>query len=183
MMTLTRARITALVPAIVVLSLASPARPHAQDGALEPIHYTFRVIDPDKHLAGVEARVPTGGRPTIELMMPTWTPGYYVVEDYAGRVHDLTARSPDGAVLNVSKPTGNHWVVETKGTPFISVAYTLTGEGGREWVKRGAAFITLAERARRPRRLHRDAADLEAIGVGARARAGRTAESLSRARL
>ena len=159
-MTLTPARLTALVTAIVVMSLASPARPHAQDGALEPIHYTFRVIDPDKHLAGVEARVPTGGRPIIELMMPIWTPGYYVVEDYAGRVHDLTARSPDGAVLNVSKPKGNRWVVETKGTPLVSVSYTLTAQGRSvtsNWVDAelgvingGAAFITLAERARRP---------------------------------
>ena len=47
-------------------------------------------------------------------MMPIWTPGYYVVEDYAGRVRDLTVKAADGAVLSVSKPTGNRWTVETR---------------------------------------------------------------------
>ena len=159
-MTCDRARLTILIPALVLLALGSPARPQAQAAALEPIQYTFRVIEPEKHLAGVDARVPTGGRPTIELMMPVWTPGYYVIEDYAGRIRDLKAQSPDGAALSVSKPKGNRWTIETNGAPFINVSYTLMAQGRSvtsNWVDAelgvingAAAFITLAEQARRP---------------------------------
>jgi predicted metalloprotease with PDZ domain len=158
--TAARARLTALLSTLVLLAAVPPARPHTQAAALEPIQYTFRVIDPDKHVAGIDARVPTGGRATIELMMPIWTPGYYVVEDYAGRVLDLTARSPDGTAVTVSKPTANRWVVETNGAPFVNLSYALMAQGRSvtsNWVDAelgvingGAAFITLAERARRP---------------------------------
>ena len=150
----------ALWLALAFLAAVSPARAQAQPATLEPIQYTFRVLDPEKHLAGVEARVPTGGRPTIELMMPVWTPGYYVLEDYAGRVRDLTVKAADGTALAVSKPRPNRWSVETKGAPYVTLSYGLLAQGRSvtsNWVDAdlgvingGAAFITLAEQARRP---------------------------------
>ena len=160
MMTILRPNTARALLALVLLFTAAPERAQARPGALEPIQYTFRVIDAGLHLAGVEARVPTGGRPTIELMMPVWTPGYYVVEDYAGRVRDLTVKAPDGSVLNVAKPKGNRWSVETKGAPYVSLSYALVAQGRSvtsNWVDAelgvingGAAFITTAEQARRP---------------------------------
>ena len=91
----------ALWLALAVLAAASPARAQGQPETLEPIQYTLRVIDAAQHVAGIEARVPTGGRPSIELMMPVWTPGYYVLEDYAARVRDLAVKAPDGSSLAV----------------------------------------------------------------------------------
>jgi predicted metalloprotease with PDZ domain len=127
---------------------------------LDPIQYTFRVVDAAKHIAEVEARIPTAGQAAIELMMPVWTPGYYVVEDYAGRVQDLTARSADGSPLDATKPKANRWRIQTNGTPTVILTYKLLCQGRSvtsNWVDAnlgvingGAAFITIAERARRP---------------------------------
>ena len=164
--TAARTRFRALLSSIVLVASLSPARTQAQaartdaPAGLEPIQYTLRVVDADKHIAGIEARVPTGGRATIELMMPVWTPGYYVIEDYAGRVRDLTATGPNGTALGVSKPAANRWTVETNGAPTVTLTYGLTAQGRSvtsNWVDAdlgvingGAAFITLAERERRP---------------------------------
>jgi predicted metalloprotease with PDZ domain len=152
-----------LIVCFVVASVAlvaAPARLLAQTAALEPIEYTLRVVDAEKHLAGIDARVPTGGRASIDLMMPVWTPGYYVIEDYASRVRDLVAKAPDGSTLTVSKPKGNRWTVETKGAPEVTLSYTLVAQGRSvtsNWVDAelgvingGAAFITLVEQDRRP---------------------------------
>lgn len=157
---MTFTRRSALFLVVFLLFVAAPARLRAQQATLDPIEYTLRVIDAEKHLAGVEARVPTGGRSSIDLMMPIWTPGYYVVEDYAGRVRDLAVKAPDGSVLSVSKPTGNRWTVETRGAPQVILSYTLVAQGRSvtsNWVDAelgvingGAAFITLVEQARRP---------------------------------
>jgi predicted metalloprotease with PDZ domain len=127
---------------------------------LEPIQYRFRVVDPAKHIAEVEARIPTAGQPVIDLMMPIWTPGYYVVEDYAGRVQDLAAKSADGVALDIAKPQPNRWQIQTKGSPAVALSYRLLCQGRSvtsNWVDAdlgvingGAAFITLAERAKRP---------------------------------
>ena len=39
----------------------------------------------------VEARVPAAGRATIEMMLPVWTPGSYLVREYARNVEGVTA--------------------------------------------------------------------------------------------
>src|ERR1700722_8089975 len=91
--------------AVLVLAwLARPAAPTATAQALEPIAYTVRFPAPDKHVADVEATIPTSGRDAIELMMPVWTPGFYRIENYAAKVEDLSARTPAGKALKVEQP-------------------------------------------------------------------------------
>jgi hypothetical protein len=75
--TLTIAYIVGAGFASVIAGVAVARAQSSVGVTLEPIQYTFRVVDPEKHVAGVEARVPTGGRATIDLMMAVWTPGYY----------------------------------------------------------------------------------------------------------
>lgn len=72
------------------------------------------------HLVAVEATLPTDGRPELELMMASWTPGSYLVRDYARNVQSLT--SPTGEVRKVGK---NRWVVATQGADAVVVAYEL----------------------------------------------------------
>src|SRR5262249_13820983 len=93
-----------LVAVLVLVGLVGAA-PHARaDPEVEPITYTVRFPAPDRHLAEVEASYPTDGRASLELMMPTWTPGFYRVENYAGQVRDLAARTPDRQALAVAQP-------------------------------------------------------------------------------
>jgi hypothetical protein len=96
-----------VVLAVVLVALvgATPSARAAQ--AVEPINYTVRFPAPDKHIAEVEAIYPTEGRAAIELMMPVWTPGFYRVENYAGQVRNLSARTPDGQALHVEQPRKN----------------------------------------------------------------------------
>jgi predicted metalloprotease with PDZ domain len=167
-MTRLRRRSCSLVALALLAAIARPAgqarpapsSPPSSSASLDPIEYTLRVIDPIKHIAGVEARIPTGGRATIDLMMPVWTPGYYVVEDYAARVQELKARGGSGAELAVTRPKPNRWLVQTNGEPFVQLSYALLAQGRSvtsNWVDAdlgvingGAAFITLAEKAHRP---------------------------------
>jgi predicted metalloprotease with PDZ domain len=55
-------------------------------------------------------------------MMPTWSPGYYRVEDYAANVPDVTAETLDGQPLVVEKTNGNHWRVGTRGERFVKLS-------------------------------------------------------------
>jgi predicted metalloprotease with PDZ domain len=128
--------------------------------AQAPIIYTVKVPEPAKSYALVEAAVPTGKQASVELMMPVWTPGFYRVEDHAGKVQNLAARAPDGAALKVEQTKPNRWRVETGGTATVVVSYKLlctrrsvTGN----WVgadllvlNGGPSFLTLVEKAKRP---------------------------------
>jgi predicted metalloprotease with PDZ domain len=151
--------------ALLVAALSLGAAPAAgqqrpPEGQLEPLSYTLTVSQPATHLVRVELTVPAGDRDMVELMMPVWSPGFYRVEDYAGKVLDLSARAPDGTPLVVEHPRPNRWTVRSGGRPSVRVSYQVACEqrsvttnwvGDSLAVLNGApTFVTLAEQARRP---------------------------------
>ena len=115
----------ACMPFVVLLWLAGPPTHVRAAQALEPISYSVKIADPAKHYAEIEATVPTGGRDSVELMMPVWTPGFYRVEGYAARVEDLVAKTPDGKPLKVNQPKKNRWQIQTGGAKEVIVTYRL----------------------------------------------------------
>jgi predicted metalloprotease with PDZ domain len=156
-----RKRLSLGVVGIVLLHGLAVTAPQARtEQAPESIVYTVRFPDLDKHLAEVEATVPTGGRAAIELMMPVWSPGFYRIENYHNQIQDLTVRTPNGKALAVEQPKKNRWQIQTGGAPAVVVSYRLlcnrrsvtTNWVGEDYaVLNGAAsFLTLAEQGRRP---------------------------------
>lgn len=127
-----------------------------------PIVYTVRVPAPSAHRLEVEAHVPADGLSPLILRWARWTPGFYRVEDYAGEVEEVTASSPDGALLPLGRdPEMPHrWTVDTRGAAAVIVRYRLRAErvsvttnwvGPELGVLNGAAsFPTLADGRPRP---------------------------------
>jgi predicted metalloprotease with PDZ domain len=144
----------------VFISLFGLAPQAATRRAPEPIVYTIKFPAPDTHVAEVEVSVPTGKRATIDLMMATWSPGFYRVEDYAGRIQSLSARTPEGKSLAIEQPQKNRWKIQTAGASHILISYRLLCTGrsvttnaftNELMVLNGAAtFMTLVEKIRRP---------------------------------
>jgi predicted metalloprotease with PDZ domain len=126
----------------------------------EPIHYTLRFSAPHTHYVEVEATVPTEGRAAIELVMAVWTPGSYLVREYARHVEGLTARTPEGQILSVEKSRKNRWRIQTGQASLILVTYRVYGREmsvRTNWVEDGFAllngaptFLTLVENSLRP---------------------------------
>ena len=115
------------VLAATIIVIAASIQP-ALAQRLEPITYTVRVAAPDTHYVEVEAAVPTGGRASIEMMMPAWSPGYYRIEDYAARVDEVKARTSDGKPLPVEKTTKNRWRIQTGTDDQESLFGAMTGD-------------------------------------------------------
>jgi predicted metalloprotease with PDZ domain/dipeptidyl aminopeptidase/acylaminoacyl peptidase len=132
----------------------------------QPIVYTLKFPEPAKHYCLVEMRVPAGSDSSLELRMAEWSPGFYRVEQYAKRIHDLSARSPDGKPLGVEQPRQNHWRIQTAGASSVIVTYRLQCESRSvttNWVSQEyallngpATFLTLAERGPRPHEVRID---------------------------
>lgn len=55
--------------------------------------------------------------------MPVWTPGSYLVREYARNVEAISVADPAGKPLSFSKSAKNRWRVETDGAPEIRFAY------------------------------------------------------------
>jgi len=126
---------------------------------LTPIQYTISIPAPESHTVQVQARIPSDGRQSVDLMMAVWSPGYYVQENYATHVQQLAARAQDGRPLAVKHATPNRWSVSAAGAPAILLSYTLIADHHSvtgDWVDSTmailngpATYITLAEHAKR----------------------------------
>ena len=121
----------------------------------EPIIYTLRFPAPHTHYVTVEASVPTGGRSHVELMMAVWTPGSYLVREFARHVEAVTAQTSLGEPLAVEKSRKNRWRISTGGADRIVVSYQVYGREmsvRTNWIEADFAilngaptFLTLAD--------------------------------------
>ncbi len=126
----------------------------------EPIRYVLRFPAAQTHYVEVEASVPTGGASEVELMMAVWTPGSYLVREYARHLESISAQDPGGKSLDLAKVRKNRWKVQTGGAGVVTVSYrvysrTMSVQGN--WVDgsfamlNGAAtFLTVAGSLARP---------------------------------
>ncbi len=91
----------------------------------DAISYMVRVPRPESHGIEVEASFPTDGQAEIELMMAVWTPGSYLVREFARHVEEIAAAGEDGAALPIAKTAKNRWRVPSRGARRVTVRYRL----------------------------------------------------------
>ncbi|MEO0811532.1 MAG: PDZ domain-containing protein [Myxococcota bacterium] len=138
-------------------SCDNPTRTPLSD--LDPVQYIVTFPDAKRHYVHVTATVPSDGRDEVELMMAVWTPGSYLVREYARHVENLVATTQDGAPLRIAKTRKNRWTVETHGQANILLTYDVYGRDmtvRTNWVEADWAllngaptFITRADSHRR----------------------------------
>src|SRR3982750_2739659 len=151
-------------PLVLALALSGAGLAGAQ--MPEPIAYTLRFPAPQTHYVEVEARVPTDGRPEVELMMAVWTPGSYLVRGDARAGEAVAAATEGGEPLPVEKTVKNRWRVGTRQAPRIVVRYRVYSremsvrtnfvDSGFALINGAATFLTLADdlENNNPRRPH-----------------------------
>jgi len=60
-----------------------------------------------------------------ELKMPVWTPGSYLIREYARHVEDFAANDTSGNALTWQKTNKNTWQIDTKGAKEIVIKYNV----------------------------------------------------------
>jgi len=124
-MLLRRTSLVSFVSLVILLTAQSSEsqqrnnRPPATAAAPE-ISYAVSMPEPHTHLLQVEMRVVGRGAANlpaqIDLVMPVWTPGSYLVREFARHVQDFAATEAGGGKpLAWRKINKNTWRVETNG--------------------------------------------------------------------
>ena len=110
-----------LVLATWLMLLAAPATP-GQTNEFR-IDYTVKVADLQSQLFHVTADVKNIKEPRLDLSLPTWTPGWYTVENYARNILRFAITDAKGARLLHTMPRKQTWRVETQGLNQIRVDF------------------------------------------------------------
>lgn len=86
------------------------------------IHYRVAMPRPDSHLFEVTMTVERPGGPWINLVMPSWTPGSYLIREYARHVQELSAEA-DGQPVPWKKVAEDAWRVRSGRARRLVVRY------------------------------------------------------------
>lgn len=88
------------------------------------ISYSVSMSKPWTHLLEVEMHLKWQQMPAqTELKIPVWTPGSYLVREYARHVQDFTVKASGGKDLAWRKTNKNTWQIDTAGSNEIVASY------------------------------------------------------------
>jgi predicted metalloprotease with PDZ domain len=91
---------------------------------LPTINYQVAMPQPETHLFEVTLHLMGYPFSILDLKLPVWTPGSYMVREYAKHLQDFAA-SADNKPLQWRKISKNHWQVETGGVSEVTVSYRI----------------------------------------------------------
>src|SRR5438105_5096753 len=86
--------------------------------------YTFRVQQPEARRVEVDLQVESRGADALDVRLPVWTPGSYLVREHQRHVDGLSA-SADGRELPVEKIDKHTWRVRPDGARMVRSSYRL----------------------------------------------------------
>ncbi len=108
-----------------VLMAGMIALPAVAQESASPIQteYVLGFNDANKHFIDVQLRCRAPRPDSCELMMATWTPGSYLIREYARNIDRIHAEDAQGQPLRLQKTTKNRWVIQGKNLKEITVNY------------------------------------------------------------
>ncbi|MFN0057852.1 MAG: M61 family metallopeptidase [Planctomycetota bacterium] len=128
--------------------------------AAAPFRYVVRIAEPHTHYLHVDASFNELKGENAEFFMAVWTPGSYLVREYARHVEELRAHTLSGAEFAIEKVAKNRWrVANVPADGAIRLTYRVYGRElsvRTNWVEENFALlngaptiITLADAAPR----------------------------------
>lgn len=105
---------------------ATTVLPRSTTKTTPAIQYQVAMPQPESHLFEVTLQIRDWRETLLDLKMPVWTPGSYLVREYAKHLQDFSAHADGGKQpLPWRKLSKNHWQVETGKASAITVCYRI----------------------------------------------------------
>jgi predicted metalloprotease with PDZ domain len=146
--------------AVFVLLLAAALMPGAARRTDGNMRFTVSMENPHRHYYHVALRCEGLPGRTLDFKMPAWTPGFYLIMDYARHVLNFSAADGKGNPLPWEKTEKNTWRVHADQATAIAVSYDVYAFGRsvaesylddeRGFISPTSLFMHVAGRLRQP---------------------------------
>ncbi|MTJ09031.1 M61 family metallopeptidase [Anabaena sp. UHCC 0204] len=107
------------------MTQATASNLHNQILDISPqIHYLVGMSQPETHLFEITLKIVNYPNSILDLKMPVWTPGSYLVREYEKNLQDFAAFG-DNESLSWRKISKNHWQVEKGDVSEVTITYRI----------------------------------------------------------
>ena len=86
------------------------------------ISYTVTFPEAQAHYADIEMNLSGLKQNSLDVKMPVWTPGSYLIREFSKNVESFSATA-NGQVLQAPKISKNCWQIHTEGVSSVTVKY------------------------------------------------------------
>lgn len=93
-------------------------------GYTQKVSYRLEMTRPHEHYFYVSMNISDWKKPVLEVKMPVWTPGSYLVREFAKNV-DYVNATANGKPLKVTHKDKNTWTIDTKGISAVEIKYNV----------------------------------------------------------
>jgi len=93
---------------------------------MSTLRYAVRLDAPERHVADIELRF-TPDADTVDITLPAWCPGSYLIRDYARFVRDVEVHAGDDTPRELTKIDKQTWRIAVAGAKELVVSYTIYG--------------------------------------------------------
>ena len=99
---------------------------HSTSKAADNVQISYTVTFPEAqaHYAEIEMTISGLKQNTLDLKMPVWTPGSYLIREFSKNVESFSAEA-DGKPLGSKKIRKNIWQIQTANISSVKVKYEL----------------------------------------------------------
>lgn len=111
-----------LINLIVLMTIAATST-----AAKTSIHFDVSFREPQAHYAEIKMTIEGIKQEYIDVKLPVWTPGSYLVREYARHVESFSACDKNGKLLDAKKIDKNTWRISSKKLDQVLVNYRLYG--------------------------------------------------------
>ncbi|MEC3878702.1 M61 family metallopeptidase [Parapedobacter sp. 10938] len=111
-----RINLLALMTTVTTSAFAAPA-----------IHFEVSFREPQAHYAEIKMEISDLRKDHIDVKMPVWTPGSYLVREYARHVEGVEACDANGDLLGVEKIDKNTWRIQSDKANKVVFSYRIYG--------------------------------------------------------
>jgi len=87
------------------------------------VSYELKMPKPQNHYYEVQLNISGNEDAQVEVKMPVWTPGSYLVREFSKNVNLVKAFSKDGKSISVTKKSKNAWIINAGKEKDIQVKY------------------------------------------------------------
>jgi len=91
----------------------------------QSVRYNVSVARGEFHVA---AEFPTGGKDTLFVSLPAWSPGNYEIQNYARYVHGFRAKNASGQPLHWDRADKDTWRVATARSDRVTVEFDYSSD-------------------------------------------------------
>lgn len=95
--------------------------------AQSTIHFEVSFTEPQAHYADVQMQISGNNQEVLEVKMPVWAPGSYLVREFAKNVEAFSATDAKGKQLGFQKTTKNTWRIQAAKKDKITINYRVYG--------------------------------------------------------